>query len=88
MSNNVCFMGAKVAIPPEFLLSSMVKDTETTEKRNRTARLMGDTAFGNRYFSYYMEIDCKTCPLFSHGYNTQYFILRQLDRRLKTGGVQ
>jgi hypothetical protein len=33
MSNNVCFMGAKVAIPPEFLLSSVVKDTEMTEKK-------------------------------------------------------
>ena len=28
MSNNVSFMGAKVAIPLEFLLSYMVNDTE------------------------------------------------------------
>jgi hypothetical protein len=26
-------MGAKVAIPPELLLSSVVKDTEMTEKK-------------------------------------------------------
>jgi hypothetical protein len=26
-------MGTKVAIPPEFLLSSVVKDTEMTEKK-------------------------------------------------------
>ena len=31
-NDNVCFMATKVAIPPELLLSSIVKDFETTEK--------------------------------------------------------
>jgi len=43
MSSNVCFMGAKVAIPLEFLLSYMVKDTETTEKKPYHP-VMDDTA--------------------------------------------
>jgi hypothetical protein len=38
MSIIVCFIAAKVAIPPEFLLSSVVKDTEMTEKKSRTTR--------------------------------------------------
>ena len=63
-------MGTKVAIPPEFLLSSVVKDTEMTEKKKPYHPVMDGTALGDRYFSYYMEIDCKSCPFFSHGYNT------------------
>jgi hypothetical protein len=37
-------MGAKVAIPLEFLLSYMIKDTEMTEKKSRTTPVMDGTA--------------------------------------------
>jgi len=33
-------MGTKVAIPPEFLLSSVVKEIEMIEKKSRTTPVM------------------------------------------------
>jgi hypothetical protein len=44
MRSIVCFIAAKVAIPPEFLLSSVVKDTEMTEKKEPHHPVMDDTA--------------------------------------------
>jgi hypothetical protein len=40
-------MGAKVAIPLEFLLSYMVKDTEMTEKKRPYLPIKDGTALGD-----------------------------------------
>ena len=44
ISSIVCFMGTKVARIQEKLLSSVVKDTEMTEKKSRTTPVMDGTA--------------------------------------------
>ena len=48
MRNNVCFMGAKVARIQEKLLSSVVKDTEMTEKKKPYHP--GNGWYGNEHY--------------------------------------